>query len=204
MPVLVYMPPTKIDRIWPDSTVVCIGCGPSLVQADVDHCRDRAKVIAINDAYKLAPWADALYACDSRWWAWHQGAPEFTGLRFGMTTHKWPNVTFVRNLGDRGFASSGDGVYTGRNSGYQSLQLAIIMGAKRVLLLGYDMHFEQGGPTHFFGEHPDRRKPPVKVFLDHFKNCVAPLSKISVEVVNCSPQSALTMFPRSTISEALP
>jgi len=31
-------------------------------------------VLAINDAYRLAPWADWLYACDDRWWRFHHEA----------------------------------------------------------------------------------------------------------------------------------
>src|SRR5690349_3855481 len=31
-----------------------------------------ARVIAINDAYLMAPWADVLYFADPRWWDWQR------------------------------------------------------------------------------------------------------------------------------------
>lgn len=47
---------------------VILGGGKSLNRADVDYCRGRAKVIAINTAYQIAPWADYMYARDYDWW----------------------------------------------------------------------------------------------------------------------------------------
>jgi hypothetical protein len=75
----------SVPKLCPGGTVVCIGGGPSLTRDDVDYCRGKAFVIAINDAYKLAPWADALYACDGLWWRWHKGVPSFDGPKFALT-----------------------------------------------------------------------------------------------------------------------
>ena len=58
-----------VPPIWRGATVVCLGGGPSLTAADAAQCRGRARVIAINDAYRLVPWADLLYFCDYRWWS---------------------------------------------------------------------------------------------------------------------------------------
>ena len=60
---------------------VVVASGPSLTAEDVDYCRERAAVIVVNDNYKLAPWADVLYAADPEWWDLHQGAPSFQGDR---------------------------------------------------------------------------------------------------------------------------
>lgn len=51
------------------NTFVIIGGGPSLTPADVEYCRGRAKVIVINTAYQIAPWANYLYARDFSWWS---------------------------------------------------------------------------------------------------------------------------------------
>ena len=91
----------RVPRLWPDATVVCIGSGPSLTAEDVDYCRGRAKVIAINNAYQLAPWSDVLYACDGAWWDWHQGAPDFGGIKVSSTKNamRWPGILLLE-LGD--------------------------------------------------------------------------------------------------------
>jgi len=83
---------TFAPRLWPESTVVCIGCGPSLTQSDVElvhnaHAAGCIYVIAINAAIRLAPWADLRYAYHAVDW----DRPEdrellanFKGLRFGV------------------------------------------------------------------------------------------------------------------------
>lgn len=195
-----------VPKLWPGSTIVCLGGGPSLTQADVDLCRGRARVIAINDAYKLAPWADVLYACDDRWWDWHKGVKSFTGLKYSMTakTGKWPNVQRLRNDGPHGLCLTPTGLRTGRNGGYQAINLAVHLGAARILLLGYDME-RSGGKSHWFGEHPKGSTPsPYQSFLQIFPSIAEPLKKLGIEVVNCSRRSALKTFPLRPLEEMLP
>ena len=52
---------------------------PASRQTKRQYVQGKARVIAVNDAWRLAPWADILYACDGRWWRHHKGVPEFTG-----------------------------------------------------------------------------------------------------------------------------
>ena len=78
-----------VPKAWSGETVVVIATGPSLTAEDVDYCRGKARVIAINDAYTLAPWADALYATDAKWWHWHRGVASFTGAKWSMEHSAW-------------------------------------------------------------------------------------------------------------------
>lgn len=194
------LPIATVPRLWPGETVVCVGTGPSLTQADVDACRGRARVIVVNDAYRLAPWADLLYAADDKWWAWHKGAPGFAGLKYTIAPcrHAWPGLQVLRNSGQHGLESNPSGLRTGYNSGYQAINLAVHLGASRVLLLGYDM-----AGDHYFGSHPDRTRPPFAPCLKAFATLPDPLRAAGVEVVNCSRHTALTCFPRQPLREVL-
>lgn len=194
-----------VERIWPDSTVVCIATGPSLTAADVDYCRGKARVIAINDAYRLAPWADVLYACDGIWWSWHPDALQFAGLKFGITVSqkRMPQVVPLKATGETGLEiADRSGVRTASNSGYQAINLAVHLGAKRILLLGYDMQ-QLGEKAHFFGAHPNRRRPLFKRCLAAFPTIVEPLKDLGVEVINCTRETALTCFPKASLESAL-
>ena len=62
-------------------TAICIASGPSLTQEDVDYCRGRGRIYAVNDVYRLAPWADVLFACDLAWWKRYGPVLSFSGLR---------------------------------------------------------------------------------------------------------------------------
>lgn len=172
----------------------------------MDACHGHP-VIAVNDAHRLAPWADVLYSSDQRWYGHYQGVPTFRGRKFGIRPLNPPDdwgITVLQNTGDRGVERSPTGLKNGRNSGAAAINLAVHLGAQRVVLVGYDMG-HSGGPVHFFGEHPRnlRAESPYDVFIDMIGAMVAPLAALGVEVVNCSRVSRLDCFPRASLAEAL-
>jgi hypothetical protein len=196
---------SSVPRLFPGETIVCLGTGPSLTQADVDYVRGKARVIAINDAIRLAPWADVLYACDEQWIGWHNGVPEFTGLKYTITGRpkRWPGWQRLRNDGTDGVCLKSDGIRTGRNSGFQAIGLSVHLGASRIVLLGYDME-RHHGKSHFFGEHPKRARPsPYPAFRKCFKTLAGPLKKLNVTVVNCSRHTVLEAFPKARLEDVL-
>lgn len=195
------LPRVSVPRLWPNETVVCVGTGPSLTQADVDLCRERARVIVVNDAYRLAPWAEVLYAADDKWWAWHKGAPDFAGLKYTIapTRRAWPGLVALRNTGPHGLERDPSGLRTGFNSGYQAINLAVHLGAARVVLLGYDMTGD-----HYFGSHPDKTRPPFVPCLKAFATLRDPLAEAGVTVVNATRRTALTTFPCIVIEAEFP
>lgn len=197
---------SDIPRLCTSGLAICLGGGPSLTQEDVTRCRGQGTVIAVNDAYRLAPWAEVLYACDDKWWRWHPDARTCAGRKFALAPWRGPTlpeVTVLQNTGVTGLATTPGALKNGRNSGYQAINLAVHLGARRILLLGYDLQYGANGQSHWFGEHPDGAKPPVQTFLPHFKTLVAPLAALGVEVINCSRQTALTCFPQQALELAL-
>jgi len=191
-----------VPRLFAGQTIACLGTGPSLCLEDVERLfRAGARLIAVNDAYTLAPtWMAALYAADAKWWRWHRGAPSCPGLKYTIEPQPdtWPELQVLRNTGREGLESDPSGLRTGHNSGYQAINLAVHLGAARIVLLGYDL---QG--RHFFGEHPDRTVPPFQAARRAFETLVAPLAAIGVPIVNCSRATTLTAFPRETLATAL-
>lgn len=199
----------SVPALCPGGTVVCLASGESLTAEDVAYCRGRADaVIAVNDAHRLAPWATALYSSDVGWYTHYQGVPAFPGLKFGIVPLAPPaawGITVLQNTGDRGIDARPTGLRTGRNSGAAAINLAVHFGASRIVLLGYDMKKGATGKTHFFGEHPQpiRHESPYDAFLEVFKTTRAPLAQLGVSVINCTPGSALTVFPCQPLREVL-
>ncbi len=196
-----------VPRIWGGATVVLLASGPSLTPEDVASCRGRATVLAVKDAIRLAPWADGLYGCDASFWHRHQGFPTFAGLKYSIDPNaaRWPGVTILRNTGERGLELDPTGLRTGRNSSYQALNLAVHLGASRILLLGLDMGHSPCSPKYFFGDRPSdqQQASPWASMLELWPTLVAPLAALGVEVINCSRVSAVTAFPRLALHEAL-
>lgn len=187
-------------------TFVLIGGGPSLTPEDVVSVRNRARVIAINDAYTLAPWADVLYAADRKWIDWHDGVPSFHGAKYTIASRDIttrPDWYVMANTGLLGLERDPSGLRSGHNSGYQAINLAVHMGAKRIVLLGYDMAAPLDGPSHWFGEHPDGLPSPYPAMRAAFDSLLEPLSEAGVTVVNASRRTALETFPCVPLDMAL-
>lgn len=194
-----------VPRLFPGRTIVCLAGGPSLTQADVDACRGVAKVIAIKDSIRLAPWADVLYACDAKWWMAHPETVAYAGLKYGLEPARGrEDVQVLRNTGDTGLERRPDGLRNGRNSGYQSINLARHLGATHIVLLGYDMAPSARGQHHWFGSHVySHAAPPYALFLERFETIHEPLRREGIVVVNATPGSALPGFERLALAEAL-
>lgn len=199
-------PYSAVTRLWDDATVVCLAGGPSLTQADVDSCRGRARVLAIKDTIRLCPDPDVLYACDARWWRYYGSSLLFAGPRYAMELLATPFARVLKNTGEIGLELQPDGLRTGRNSGYQAVNLAVHLGARRIVLLGYDMQ-PTGGRAHWFGSHPyptaGLTAEHYKLWLRCFETIVAPLKALGVEVYNATRSTALRCFPCVPLEEAL-
>lgn len=198
-----------VPRLFPGGTIVCIGSGPSLTRDDVDYARDHATaLVAVNDAVRYAPTAAALMASDAAWWVAREGVPDFVGLRYCLENvpSRIPGVSTLRNTGIEGLETDPTGLRTGRNSGYAAINLAVHLGASRILLLGYDMHAPSERRSHFFGAHsfPLRGNSDYAMFRRFYEYIVEPMKALNVDVVNCSRETELATFPRRPLRDVLP
>lgn len=212
-----------MPELWHGKTVVCVGGGPSLTAAQVERVRGRAKVIVVNNGYQIAPWADLLYFCDDKWWGQYGHGEKLAGwkgliARLDGGRHDFgdPRIKVLRNYGRTGFGDRTreglchlrDGLFHGKNSGYQAIGLAAHLGAKRIVLLGYDMKAQLVGlelKTHWHKDHPGGTAERVfDEMLPHFDALVKPLAARGIEVVNCTPGTRLKCFPCRPLEELFP
>lgn len=183
-------------RPWEGSTVVCIASGPSLTKEDCAAVeRSRLRAIAANTSWKRAQFADILFAADQAWWQqnihekptpaqwWtcsHAAAKEFDQLHLYVTRE--PH----------------------RNSGARSIDLALDLGAARILLLGFDCSLVDG--VHWHGPHERTMNPDDQTLVkwrQDFDQVAERCERASVPVVNCSRKTALTCFPRAPLDGEL-
>lgn len=173
-------------------------------------------ILAINDAYRIAPGADLCYFADSEWWNWHKAKPDFisfTGEKCSIQ-NSGMNIEdgAVHLLRNKNFPANGTGLsldpeylVTGGNSGYQALNLAVLAGAATIILLGYDgREPAKGKPTHWFGDHPRREPDSVfALYRKSFKDGAKAIKAAGVRVINCSPDSAVDAFEKMELEQAL-
>lgn len=203
-----------VERRWEGETVAVVATGASLTRLDCARL-EGLRVIAVKDAWRYCPFADLLYGCDHRWWKHWQGVPDFAG-------EKW--------AGDKHSTQSPDGFYcdanarlgvhtvclhldddlstdprfinrVGGTSAGQAINIAFLAGAARILTLGLD----NAGP-HFFGDHPWKPNPKNAEFSGYraaFALVAAQLARAGVDIVNCSPGTALKCFRRAPLMEVV-
>ena len=161
-----------------------IATGQSLTQEDVDYVRGKCRVIAVSNAYTLAPWADAMVSHDQSWWWHNRKAFDFAGekrCRF--------EIGKVEKFSPQGYPR-------GCNSGWMGVLLAKSKGAKKIILLGFDMH-----GTHYFGKHPKGLKNTTP---DRFKIHISQFRRFpDCDIVNCNPKSALKLYPTANLRDVL-
>lgn len=183
--------------LWQDQTVFIIGGGPGLKGVPLEGLADR-NTIAINNAYQIVPDPKVIFYADTRWWRWHGASIplDFPGQIY--TTSKCgdafldPRVRRFRQ--DHRFATGGEPLshdaqaLAGFDSGYQAMNLAMLMGCTRIVLLGFDMGFIDG-KSHWHEGHsvPSAEKNYIETFGPHYPRMIAALARLGVEVVRASP-----------------
>lgn len=196
--------------------VVVAATGPSLtpdVAARVRRARwpaEKCRVVAVNDAYRLLPYADILYACDLKWWRVHleDVRKTFHGEQWsshdteqGGSNNKAEmadsGVRFVAGHHGTGFSTNSRRIHYGSSSGFQAINLALLKGATRIILVGFDMR----GRGHFFGDHPMElhNRDDYTSFLPEFRTAA---KSCSVPILNATPGSGLDCWPIVSLEEA--
>ena len=183
---------------------VCLASGPSLTESDVELVRqwrmasNERLVIVTNTTFRIAPWADWLYAMDKKWWEIHlpEIRRDFKGQLVSNSNHaKQLGLTHTNELFKR-FCPY-------QNSGAAAISFAVRKGASRVVILGYDCGLTKGQKSHWHGDHP---RP--------LGNCgserpwPAQFAKLAVDykhvpIINASRQTKLTCFHRQDLAQAL-
>lgn len=108
-----------------------------------------------------------------------------------------------------GLSGSKDSVRLGGNSGFQALGLALLFGAKRVILIGYDMQLTEGR-THWHGDHKatynggNRLGNPEAKKVAQWHHAFEQIPEaVRARVINATRSTALKCFAQLHLSEAL-
>ena len=214
----------KLFPIWKGQTAVVIGNGPSLTPEDV-LCVRVHRTIAINKAWELAGFADILYGCDPKWWHSAGGAPGFCGYKLQhihkeraediekgvyrehtgqSTVLPFSGIDCVMSNGSDGFEYDPRYIRHGGNSGYQAVHIAMHLGAKKIILLGFDMGYDLD--SHWFGAYPGRQHTDKGFFgewIPKFDALKIAADNLGIDIVNCSRKTNLHCFRKSDLKNEI-
>lgn len=177
---------------WAGRAVLIVANGPSAAMVDLEPFRDHL-VIAVNEAWRLCPWADVLYGADDAWWDAGRG-DGFHGQKVRGS-----------DLRIEGDAISFDPAFigSGGNGAFQALNLAVQHGTKKIGLVGVDCRTDLG--DHWHERTPAHRTAvsdaAVSRWIKAFDEAAPVLAAAGVEVINYSGVSALTGFRKEPMPE---
>jgi hypothetical protein len=196
-----------VPPLWKGERCVIIAGGASAVptwEALRHRLASTDRTIVIKDAAVLCPAADLFfYAEGRREGRFHKVRPHIWAAYQGPMRVKRSVVAdppegvlqvhrqFKGNDEPNGLALE-PWLLGGHCSGGSALNLAFHLGAKEIILVGYDM-----GGTHWQGDRHPMPRAPAHVHDRHRVSIDAmakPLGKHGVRVLNCSPVSRLREF----------
>jgi hypothetical protein len=230
----------RVPRIWEGGDVWILGGGPSVftqfdipkevvdnvlagtsppsVYSDYMKPLHDKHVIGINVAYLIGDWIDMVFFGDSGFYQTHRTRlAVFPGMK--ITCHNGASKeTWIKFLGrdgrkPRGISSAPNLVSWNGNSGAAAVSVAAHAGAKRIILLGFDMSLNGDNRQHWHnlygrgvinvGDERKRRKLPFERHLRGFEDIARDAQAMGIEILNASPTSAITQFRKLTVKEIL-
>ena len=214
------------------AVLIATGPSLSQQQLNLIHDRHTAgdvRTFGINNVYQIYPTLDVHLSCDGPWWRWYWNDPVLREM--SKTTMMWTwypefaeefGINYIKAVVKDGLSGDPSVVHINHGSGPMMMNLAIHYGVKKLVLVGHDMKFakdyapakkEPGStPRHYFGEYPKplQHWPSVKVRQGVLDGLIEAYTKIeaspvlsSVDIVNCTTDTALTMFRQSDLEKEI-
>jgi hypothetical protein len=190
---------------------VCIASGPSITTEQIRLVKKHKSdlfVICVNDAYRLIAGYDAVFAADRQWWKEHYDKVETNCKKAKLYTLEGHNPYKDRLISIKHTKQVDlhDNVtaFHGSNSGQIAIHLAILLGFKDIILIGYDFKKSDDGKVHFFGDHPQHLKNAtnieqwlhnIDIFMSNHGH--------KANIVNCSNDTSINSIRRSNLEIAL-
>lgn len=165
--------------------------------------------IGVNLAgYMIGDWVDVCFFADSLMWWNHRDALKQCRARKisldktkegveSITTDHGHGVEIWQWGGCHGINTRPKFCCFNRSSGGAAINAAYHLGAKRIVLVGYDMNLDADGQMQeWYPEHWRRKSSKgYHNMLLAFPAIAADAKRLGVEILNATPGSAIKQFP---------
>lgn len=225
----------KIPNIWADGRCFIVGGGPSLLEqlgvptelrnlvasgnADVSMLADyfdpikQESLIGVNMAYKLGNWLDVIFFGDKNFWG--KNAKQlvmYPGLVLtcaDLGQYKPRKIKHVKKNSNHfyGISTNPAMVSWNSNSGAAAINVAFHLGAKQIILLGFDMDSSPKQEHHWHKLYGERtmevQKKAYKVHLRSFDAVSQDAKALGLEILNASPTSVISQFKKVKLEDVI-
>lgn len=196
------------------SRTFIVGGGESAKNLDYDRIRGRGVILGINEIPFLHR-CDAFFTLDYSWCCTVTNklfALSKTGCEIHLCQkfgdgRKWPQIPgafrwdrMVSPCGEVSFKEGvlSSGIGGAARSGLTGINLAVQKGAKRIDLLGFDMHKD-----NYNYSYSDEKLVVYNVdkMLENFRLASIQYKAHGIEINNVNPTSAIECFPKMTMDQ---
>jgi len=198
----------KRNPNWEGQEAFIIGGGPSLSQGFDFNLLANELTIGCNDAYQKGSAVCKICVFgDAKWWKTHKDRLiQYPGLVVTNVPHlhqknvKWLYVTDRQQWG-----LSKTGLAWNGNTGSPAINLALLLGAVKVYLLGFDFKLNEDGESNWHPNNID--KPNAEIYKGKFQEGFVALAKAlpivfpGQEVFNVTNDSDLDVFPKINLND---
>lgn len=175
-------------------------------------------VIGTNIAYKFGHWISVLYFGDLPFYRNNMlELHNFKNLKVtdtgnlprqnaqALANHR--NIRKLVRSMEFGLSEDPKVIRWNHNAGAGAINLAVLFGARRIMLLGFDMKANGNGQTHFVngiaGYYKPARQMDFDRYLQVFPQIAVDAKRLGVEILNVSEDSAIEAFPKVKLKDVL-
>lgn len=201
---------------WEKKALAIVATGPSLKGFDFRRFQiPEVRTLAVKEAIWDLPFADAVFALHTPWMKLMAG--RLRALTCEVYLAVEPQLKDVPHIANaiyldrsrfEGLSDDHKVIQSGGNSGFGAFNLAYLKRARKIALFGFD-YLENGTVGHHFRDSQyawysaGQNERYWKNWGDNFTGCLAQLRKAGISVLNASPISTVTAFPKASIDEGL-
>ena len=186
------------EPLFEGKSVAVLGNGPSLSISNIIDL-DPRYVIAVNSAIRLCQDAHVLFSRDSSWCQKYPVLIDSAWSALKVTTKRDAaqerGMLLVRTERRDSFAAVGHpAIRYGISSGHTAVSLAIAMGAKEIVLYGFDGRTVDGR-SHWHDDYVEPRREVYAAFVVGWRGWHAAAKAVGVSIYNATRDSTIAEFP---------
>lgn len=172
-------------------------------------------VIGVNKSYEIGNWIDfTFYGDDSFGKKYYLDLYAHPSIKVCSTVHvkssygfKYLNREARRKPFRYGLTVNPCNVIWNLNSGGTAINLALHLGCKEIILLGFDMSLDQSGNQHWHKYYPKEKQLTIEGVYGPMRNCFQYIKrdadKLGLRIINCSMNSTIEEFEKIPLMDIL-
>jgi hypothetical protein len=210
-----YRPPLlTVQDDWRDETVVVVASGPSTELIDKRLLRGR-KIVAVAHGYRALQGihADALVIGGRAFYTYNLLADIDVDVIIAAQDYpswEWleqrdERIFYMNRAEKHGLTEDRTALAGSESSVMLAINYVVHRGVRRIVLLGCDGQPSSDGRRRVQTDQQDTRNARDRYDVQEkaMATQIEPLEKLGVEIINCSPRTALTIYPKAKLEDLL-